>query len=265
MILNILHLNIESDRHLDSVFKLLEDKKPNIVCLAEVLEKDAKSIASKLGYQYTFAPLVSIKNGDEVNEEGSAILSKFPIKETNKYRYDDNDTKEPPIRDANQIVSKDGVRPKDRFAYFNTLLTATIEIEGKQLTISTTHFPVVDHISSGFKDHELKKFEDVIELERAEGDLDRLIKIIRELKYPLIFTADLNNARGEFFYDAIAHELNDIVPSSVNSTIDPHLHRIPSLMMVIDTIMISPDISIESFEVIDNVSDHKALLASLNI
>jgi len=88
---------------------------------------------------------------------------------------------------------------------------------------------------------------------------------LRTLKNPLIFTADLNNARGEYVYDTIADELIDIIPKSISSTIDPKLHRKANLKLVVDTIMISPDILVEDFKIIENISDHKALISILKI
>jgi endonuclease/exonuclease/phosphatase family metal-dependent hydrolase len=267
MILNIIHLNTERDKHTDKVIKLLKNKKPDVVCLAEAMIKDVKLIATKLGYEFAFAPLFIVNDEKYTNEEqGSAILSKYPIKEVNKYRYDDGNLKEIPVRSVSELISKDGGRPKDRFDYFYTLLTALIEMEkGKNVTISTTHFPVVDRAISGLEGHNLNELGSVDEIEHSELYLERLIKIIRNLKYPLVFTSDLNNPRGDYFYDSIAHELVDIVPQTVDSTIDPAFHRISNLKLPVDTIMVSPEISANNFEVIEGVSDHKALFASINI
>jgi len=267
MILNIIHLNTERDKHINKIVKLLEEKKPDVICLAEAMLKDVKLIATKLGYEFAFAPLFIVNDEKYTNEEqGSAILSKYTIKEINKYRYDDGNLKEIPIHSVAELISKDGGRPKDRFDYFYTLLTALIEIEkGKIVTISTTHFPVVDRAIPGLEGHNLNELGGVDEIEHSEVYLERLIKIIRGLKYPLVFTSDLNNPRGDYFYDSIAHELVDIVPQTVNSTIDSKFHRVSNLKLSVDTIMVSPEISVNNFEVIEEVSDHKALFASINI
>ena len=98
MKLNIIHLNIERDRHLDSVLQLIKNKNPDIICFEEAILENVKKIASELKYEFAFAPLVIIDEGNIKKEEGSAILSKLPIIKTNKYRYDDNKSDDTPVR-----------------------------------------------------------------------------------------------------------------------------------------------------------------------
>lgn len=62
MTFDILHLNIERSKHLDSVIKLLEDKKPHVVCLAEAMHRDVEHIASVLKYEFVYAPLILLKD-----------------------------------------------------------------------------------------------------------------------------------------------------------------------------------------------------------
>jgi len=266
MKLNIIHLNIERDRHLDSVLQLIKNKNPDIICFEEAILENVKKIASELKYEFAFAPLVIIDEGNIKKEEGSAILSKLPIIKTNKYRYDDNKSDDTPVRTLKEIDSSvNGERPNDRFLYHSTLLAITIKCNNSLLTISTTHFPVVDHTTRGLTDHELGSVENINEIENTRGYLDRLISIIRLINRPMIFTADLNNTRGEYIYDTLAHELIDIVPKTISSTIDPKLHRCPDLKLMVDTIMISPDISVDEFDIAEGISDHKALISTLSI
>lgn len=266
MIIKLIHLNIERSKHIDKVFALLKNERPNIVCFQEAIYEDMRSMAKKLGYELAFAPLLTLKEGKKKKQEGSIILSKYPMKNIRKCRYDDKILQKVPVCTEEDILSKDGVRPEGRFSYFNTLLIAEIQItKTKTITVATTHFPVADRSTPGLPDHELKTIKNVMEIGHTRTYLDRLIKLIRELPKPIIFTSDLNNNRGEYFYDSIAHELIDIVPSSVNSTIDPSLHRKPKLELMVDTIMVSPGITVEDFKVIEGISDHKVFFASLRV
>ncbi len=227
---------------------------------------DVTKIALELDYHLAFAPLLILKEESEQEGEGSAILSRFPIIKIKKYKYSDHPSADILVRTPEQVASHQGKRASDRFLYNYTLLAITIKNQhGKPITIATTYFPVVDHNSPGLADHELKSLEDVQELEHIDFTLEHFLSKLRLLKAPIIFTADLNNARGEYVYDTIANELVDIVPQSVLSTIDPKLHRHRGLKLVVDTIMISPNISVKSFTMIQGVSDHQALIASLKI
>lgn len=264
MMFNILHLNIERNKHTDAVITLLKEKDPHVVCFAEAMHSDVVAISAQLGYTFAFAPLVLLKDGTENDQEGSAILSKYPILDIQKHGY--NDTAEAiPLEVAlDDLITKNGERPKNRFLWNYTLLTACIQASDDQtVTISTTHFPVTDHSAQGHKDHVIKSLQNVDDMERSKIYLERLIAALRLVDGPLVFTADLNNPRGEYFYDTLAHELVDQVPSSLTSSIDPNLHKTKGLNFIVDTIMTSPDISAQSFEVIEGVSDHKAFLATL--
>jgi endonuclease/exonuclease/phosphatase family metal-dependent hydrolase len=266
MTFNILHLNIERNNHIETLKKLIKESNPHIICLAEAMNKDIKKIANDFGYQFAFAPLILLKDGNNTDQEGSAILSKYPILEVNKYRYDDQISDITPLVLIEDLISKNGERPSNRFKYNYTLLTASIKInENQKIIVSTTHFPVTDHNSPGYKNHEMKNFLNIDDIEHSNVCMDRLIHIIRSLDGPIIFTADLNNPRGEYIYDLLAHELIDIVPNSLKSSIDPKLHRVKNLQLLVDTIMVSSDFKTESFKVIEGVSDHKAYFATLNI
>jgi len=266
MILKIIHLNIERSKHIDNVLKLLKEEKPDIVCFQEAMISDIKNIALKLNYQTAFAPRFLIKNNDGEDQEGSAILSKYSILKIKNYKYNDKLPVNVPVYSEDEPISKKNVRPKNRFLFNYNLLTASIKnSEGKKITVATTHFPVVDHSAPGLADHELGSIKDINELEHADIYLERLISNIRLLNDPLIFTADLNNARGEYVYDALAHELVDIVPNSIQSTIDPKLHRKSGLKLVVDTMMTSFNVSVKKFRIIEGISDHKALISLIDI
>ena len=266
MTLDVLHVNIERDKHIDAIATLLKERNPHVVCFAEAMYTDVAAISSQLGYAFVFAPLFLLENGSKSDQEGSAILSKYPILKTEKYGYNDAAKEITLERMLEGLVVKNGERPADRFFWNYTLLTALIQIdEQKTVTISTTHFPVTDHSAQGYEDHVIKSLQNIDDMEHSKIYLDKLVGIIRSLRAPLVFTADLNNPRGEYFYDTLAHELVDHVPPALTSSIDPTLHKTKGLNLVVDTIMTSPDVSAQSLEVIEGVSDHKAFLAMLDV
>ena len=252
----VLHLNIERDKHLKEVKTLIRDKEPDIICLEEVLDSSVRTFSKEFGYETVYSPLIS-REGDT---QGSAILSKFPIVASKEDVYGDNKTKF--LIEAKN--TPDGKRPENRFLYHFSLLSANLDMgQGGRLNVATTHFPVVDHETRPLGDHVLDEFEEVVAVEHARDYLDRLIAFIRRIESPLIFTADLNNNRGEYAYDALAHELQDLVPQDTDSTLDPQLHRRKDLKLVVDTIMTTPDIEAENVEIISGVSDHKAIFATI--
>lgn len=265
MSIKLLHLNIEKNKHLSNVKSLLREVKPDVVCFQEVMKSEIEKMASSLGYQFTFAPSLIIRGTDIDDEEGCAILSKIKIESVDIYRYDSNNSNVLPVRSEKETLSIKNKRPKDRFYYHAPLLVVSLKNEKTQFNICTTHFPVVDHYKFGLLDHHLEDINDVGEIEKVRDYFDRLLNIISGLHRPIIFTSDLNNPRGEFIYDTLAHELVDIVPKGLESSIDPILHRRQNLKLMIDTIMTSPDVKVNKFIVIEGVSDHKGFFTELDI
>ncbi len=259
MKLKILHLNIERDKHLAKVFELVEQQKPDIICMCEIIETDAKDIAEKFYYKMVYSPLVNSEHGSQ----GSAIFSKLPILESSNQRYDDKISDELPFIDLNYNFDN-GNRPADRFLYHNSVLSIVINNSiGEKITIATTHFPVTDLETPGYEKHTFDETNDIREINHSRIFFDRFMTIIRNLPRPIIFTADLNNPRGNYVYDNLAHELIDLTPKNIETTLDPILHRLKNSNLVVDTIMISPEIKSEDIKIVEGVSDHKALIATL--
>ncbi len=263
MSFSLLHLNVERSKHIDAVKKLLENRNPDVVCFEEAMFKDVEMFASLFGYEFAFAPLFSLKDDDgSVDDEGPAILSKFPITKIKKSSYHDGLLKNPPVLTLDDFKPIDNQRPKNRYSYHYTLLSVLLKLENdKNITISTTHFPVTDHTTPMHKDHDLQIIENIDDIEHEKILLNKLVDIIRLIPAPLVFTADLNNPRGEYVYDTLAHELVDRVPI-LESSLDSELHRMKGLKLMVDTIMTTPDVLVDSFEVIEGVSDHKAFLVT---
>ncbi len=261
----VLHLNIERDRHIKSTHDLIISRTPDVVCLEEAMENNVKDLASEFDYHYVYSPLVSVYRGETfVDQEGSAILSKFPIIEKNIFPYGKHTPGEPPHYDPYVLLSAYNRRTSERYGYHYAVLLAKVQLEsGEMINITTTHFPVVDHQTPEHEDHVLDKIERVDEIDLFRTYFDQFINIIKNLKSPLVFTADMNNQRGEFIYDTLAHTLDDLTPKNIDSTIDPLIHRRKDLKLVVDTIMISSDLQSNEAEIIEGISDHKALLAHI--
>ena len=263
MKIKIIHLNIERDKHIEAITEFFGSETADIVCICEASESDTKNFAEKFGYEFVFSPIME----SQVGKYGSAILSKKPILESANLRYDDNLSDNLPfVTFNNDYKNTDYKRPKDRFLYHYALLTITIKNDkGEKITISTTHFPVTDHFSPGLPDHVYNEPSDIEELDHTRMIFDKFMAVIKSISTPLIFTADLNNPRGEYIYDTLAHELVDLTPKDLISSIDPDLHYRKGLSLVVDTIMISQNIQSGMAKVVSGVSDHKAIVALLEV
>jgi hypothetical protein len=254
----LLHINIEKEKHIKKIRTCIKDQKPDFICMEEVLEKDIISFAQEFNYYYIHASkFISKQTGEG---EGQGILSKYKILESKKQRYDINPTKDTPIFDTSLFLKSKPKRPQEQFLFHEILLSVKVQLNSKILTIATTHFPVSDLTSPGLHEHELFDIDSLNYVQNMRNYFDRFLKQIKTLKRPLIFTSDLNNPRGDFIYDALAHELVDQIPKDINSSIDPKLHRVKKLKLMVDTVMASEGINNTEVKVIEGISDHKGFL-----
>lgn len=261
---SLLHINIQKKNHIENIRVLLTEKMPDFVCMMEVSSDDIKKFAEEFNYHYVHAPKFISK---ETNEgEGQGILSKRTLKNVRKQRYDNNKKSIVPMFFQTIFSKAKPKRPKEQFLFNETLLSAEVSLDSeKTLTIATTHFPVSDHSSPGLNEHELYDIESLEYVENIRNYFDRFLTLIKKLKSPLIFTADLNNPRGDFIYDQLAHELVDQIPLEINSSIDPELHRVKNLQLMVDTIMTSENLEKINLEVIEGVSDHKGFMVTFSL
>lgn len=79
----------------------------------------------------------------------------------------------------------------------------------------------------------------------------------------VLLTGDFNAPRGLEIFDALSRRYTDNIPKDVTTTIDQKLHRKNGLMYVVDGLFTTPNYSVSDVEVIDGVSDHKAIVAKI--
>ena len=259
----LLHINIEKKKHLDKINAFIDKEKPDLICMEEVGSEDIKNFAQEFGYDYTHASKYFAKDTNQ--GQGQGILSRYELLNVKKHRYD-NGLKGAVPRFFNTIFKvRKPKRPLEQFQFHETLLSGEVELESGVVTIATTHFPVADLSSPGLPDHELFDTESLNYVQNVRSYFDRLILNIRSIKGPLIFTSDLNSPRGNFIYDALAHELIDRIPEGIDSSIDPNLHRVKDLKLMVDTVMTSKEVNVHEVKVIEGISDHKGFLINFSL
>lgn len=85
MTLSVLSWNIWMGKYLSSIIDLLKKERPDIIALQEVIQNPdgtqntAEIIAHALGYQWKFAPVLSIAHEGKTVNWGEAILSRYDI------------------------------------------------------------------------------------------------------------------------------------------------------------------------------------------
>lgn len=239
MSFRLLTLNIEKDRHLDRVRAAIATHLPDIVCLQEVMEADCPSLAEVGDYEFQYAPMARMRNGTRLRPVpdltwGVATLARIPVREQAIACYSANAT----IRYFDQ--------PNDPR---RVLVVTEVEHDGGLHRIVTTHFTWSP--GGEFTDEQREDF----------GLLRNALTA-----YPhYVLCGDFNAPRGRPLFSLFTDEIGliDHLPAHIRTTIDPQLHRAGALQLVVDTIFSTPDYDVEDVQVLDAVSDHKGILATL--
>ncbi len=240
---NILQLNIERDTHLALVENLLRDRTPDIVTMQEVFSDDVTRLESCGDYASAFVSLMTDFRPESgaVKKEGLLIMwnKRFSLekKEVNLY-YSDPRAHEVPtgMRSSNE---------RER-----ALLTVVLTEGEKTYRVSTTHFTRTPDAR-------------VDDLQRAHFRIMSGLLSRYDDAHGVILTGDFNTPRGDELYDTLAATYCDNIPPEVATTLDQRLHRVNGLMYVVDGLFTTPNYSVSDVEVIDGVSDHKAIVAKI--
>ncbi len=241
--LKIISLNLERSKHLHLNLPFFQRENPDVLCLQEVLEADIDRIAQETGLGHhlwlrdilTDAPA----NSDgKTGYSGPALFARSPfIASGSEYYY----------------MPQNGIQLERESEFYSEtnahgIVWATVEKGDEQYTLVTTHFTWS---------------EDGRATEKQKSDFEHLKKILDTLP-PHILTGDLNAPRGFGIWEKfVAYYGRDYIPQGITSTIDPNLHRVKNLQLVVDGIFAHPMYHVDEVAMVEGVSDHKALVASI--
>lgn len=238
MKIKIVSVNIEGDKHLDTVDTLLVQENPDIVLLMEATEQGMKQLAGST-YPYTaFAPNDVVGNiagmhGDE--KVGVAILSKYTLLGSETYYCEE--------RIEDYLVEKPDA------THAPVLLLASVATADDVWQVGAVHFSWTPDGAPNAR-------------QRKHAEL--LIKHL-QTKGELLVGGDFNIPRGSELYHKLATSLRDNVPLEAQTTIDPDLHRVNmdnrgKLALVVDYAWSTKEYSVGDLRVVSGVSDHCALV-----
>ena len=235
MALKLLTLNIENERHLTRVHAALVEHMPDIVRLQEVFEPDCAYLASSGGYSVKYAVSGRVQRGSGPERNwGVAVLSRVPL-----------------LRQSVSCYSEDSVirlirEPNDPR---RALVVTELEHGGRPYRIITTHFTWTPN-------------GEINDAQKA--DFPRVKALLA--RYPdYIFCGDFNAPRGREMFARFVAELRliDHLPANVASTLDPRFHKAIGLELVVDTVFSTSDYQVLDIRVLDDISDHKGILARI--
>ncbi len=235
--IKLVSVNIEMNRHLDSVSSFLEKEKSDIICFQELLEKDVAYFETLLKMPCNFVPIGRIEYPSfEPELKGSlfglGLLCRFPARY--KADYYAGSAAELPLCATGYEGNK-------------LLLQATFSAHGKTFTVGTTHFTWTP------------------DGEASDAQREDLCKLLAILSgFPdIVCCGDFNAPRGGEIWGELAKRYNDNIPAAYRSSLDPVLHRAGHLEHVVDGLFNTPEYRVSGVRLVEGVSDHKAIVGTI--
>lgn len=243
MSLKLLSLNIEGDKHFDRFIPFIVEQKPSIVCLQEVFAQDIPFLEKQLNMKSLYAPMVCYlkKNMYDISPRGAwgiATFTNLPV-EQHAIRYYKGLKTEIPVFQDGQPNSANRV-----------LIMTQVKKDEQLFRVVTTHFTWTAHgLESDEQRQNFQVFKEVIQ------------------EYPdLLLCGDFNVVRGRGgIFDELSYLYKDNIPQNVTSTLDHNLHYAGKLDVVVDGLFSSSHYQVLNVQVVEGLSDHRAIVASITL
>ncbi len=237
----LVSINVELNRHNDSVASFLARERPDVICLQEVLESEMPHYGETLGMEGRFEPMAlhqlpKFRGVAGLSETpfGLAIFSRYPAVFSVDY-YCGSPNEIPKMRDPLEPINR-------------MLLSAKCEVGGRSFVIGTTHFTWTPDGS-------------VSEAQRR--DLGGLIAALA--RHPeVVLCGDFNAPRGGEVWSELASRYKDNIPIAYDSSLDPVLHRTRGTRrLLVDGLFSTPAYRVSEARLVEGVSDHKAVVGAI--
>lgn len=243
MSIKLISLNIEGNKHLDDrVLPFLLARKPEVITLQEVFLSDVPKIEEALGMNGIFIPMADVNYENEHLPArglwGILHLTKLNAVEAS-YQYYYGIEDEIPKFFANQ----------DPNSMNRVLVWQVVEKEGQFYRFATTHFT-------------WSKDGQTIDLQKQTyQSMNEILKTFPDV----VLTGDFNAPRGREIFTSLSETYTDNIPQDIITTIDNNLHKAKAnIQFVVDGCFTSGEYKASEVEVVDGVSDHMAVVATIS-
>ena len=243
--MRLVSLNIEANLHYDTVLPFLKESKADVICLQEVLEEDFEYLKNELGGEGKFTPWGFSHSPRERYKDfygktyGVAIFSKEIVDSGHIFYWGEEEYIKTPI---DKFVENIETLRSYSFTWVD------IEAEnGNIYKVVTTHFPVTKEGESS--PHQLEILPSFFKNLNSLGDF--------------VLCGDFNAPRGNKTFSEIAARYKDVIPKEYETSIDQNLHRNKGIMFMVDGLFLTPKYTAENVVLVDGVSDHMAVVATI--
>lgn len=241
--MKLVSVNIEGQKHLDTVREFLAKENPDVVCLQECFPETIEEMTKGQWPYKLFVPTYKVDQDDQelkysaTRKWGEAILSKLPM------------TDEMVLRVTMETYGPDNLPGHGIDNHLPTVLLATIG----EIRIGTTHLTWTPGAS--VTDRQRAHVAELLEMTRGKE---------------LVLCGDFNIPRGNEMYRKLTTYYLDNVPMDIETTIDPMLHYVnkrqqEKLKLVVDYAWSTPKYKVKNVRVVCGVSDHCAVVSEIEL
>jgi endonuclease/exonuclease/phosphatase family metal-dependent hydrolase len=239
MTLKLINLNIEGNKHLKQIIPFIQKESPDIVTFQEVFAGDLPELERRLKLKSYFFPLMQITQPNAwsfplLGRFGLTVLTRLPVESIDHQYYRGNSSELPEMLDNPDAENR-------------ILIWIKVKKDDQIYTVATTHF-----VWAMPEDADAKQ----------APYLNKLLTILKPLG-EFVLAGDFNAPRGQKTFNTLASIYKDNIPSEVNSTLDPVLHR-AKRNLVVDGLFTTPGYRAKNVKIVSSVSDHKAIVAEID-
>jgi endonuclease/exonuclease/phosphatase family metal-dependent hydrolase len=246
--MKLISVNIEGAAHLHTVVPFLEREQADVVCLQEVFEDTASTLAGET-YVHAFLPMALKERGGELVVTGVALLVRNTLGATFESLYYHTTPGELCVleRDDQEHTVRHGI------------VFASIREREKTYLIGTTHFTWVN------------RGEIVSTVQ--EQHMENLLKLMAQ-KPPHVLCGDFNIPRHHnYLYEKLTEHYRDEIPVTHASSLDKKLHRHGAdpnkahlfNQFMVDYIFSQPPYKITNVRLEFDISDHAAVIGKVSM
>ncbi len=250
MALKLASVNIERSKHLDRVAQFVAREKPEVLCIQELMQKDAEKIRGMgLFASESFVPMCRLTKEHPGEVMGLGIFTRQAAKGFSHGYY---------VGDDRNVPDVDPLTPSSEEN--RAVLVCDIERDGATYRVATTHFTWTPNGKPN---------------EKQRHELVSLFSLLDTLG-EFVLTGDFNAPRGGEIFSSIADRYKDNVPAQYGWSLDLNLHRarggsierdakeagLPGLM--VDGLFSTSAYDVKNVTLQDGVSDHMAIVADIS-
>jgi endonuclease/exonuclease/phosphatase family metal-dependent hydrolase len=200
--MKLTNINIEGDRHYETVLPFLKRESPDVFCLQEVFELDL-SILTHGMYQSVFLP-ITLKQRERGLEPFGIVLAvrnDHVIFDTKTYYYHDDSGQ---VREFHEEDKDTSVNPG--------VIVTDVTVDGIPFVVATTHFTWIPNGDTPTP--------------WQRQDMERFLTYMGG-QSPHVLTGDFNIPRNKNpLYNKLTEHYTDSVPSTYSSSLDRSIHRL---------------------------------------